>query len=432
MNGERRAVLGSQFSVLGIRFSVFGFLFSVFGFLFSVFGLWGIYFTGDSMREILQYISEHPGLLLCVKVLAAAIITALAFFSAGKAMNALEKFTREKTRWKGDEALIAFLKKPVRRLIIIIGVYFFLGYFSDILGERYLLYLNGIFYILIVSQISIILMDLVSKATRLYSQTLIEKRIISGKEDFLPLVVRVTKIIIFFIALIIVLKHFNLDVQSLVVSLGVGSLAIALAAQETLSNMIAGFAIMTDRPFRVGDRIQLASGERGDVYEIGLRSTKVMTFDHTLIIVPNAAIIKEKVINLSYPDSLVRVSVYVGVAYGADLDKAKAILVAACKSNPKVLSDPPPNAYFLGFGDSSLDLRVTCIVQDWREEWGTAEEIRLEIYRRFKEEGIEIPFPQRTLWFANQPGNGIEGERPKSDGGERRRRKKNGYDEEGE
>lgn len=165
--------------------------------------------------------------------------------------------------------------------------------------------------------------------------------------------------------------------------------------------MIAGFVIMTDLPFRVGDRISLSSGEIGDVYEIGLRSTKVRTFDNTLLIVPNAEIIKEKVVNLSYPNPLLRVKVLVGVAYGSDLELVKKILEDVCKENPKVMDNPPPVSYFLEFGESSLDLRVTCFVNDWNEEWNTAEEIRLEIYKRFIENAIEIPFPQRTLWWGS-------------------------------
>jgi len=80
-----------------------------------------------------------------------------------------------------------------------------------------------------------------------------------------------------------ILHYFEKDVSSIIVSLGVGSLAVALAAKDTLANMISGFMIMTDRPFRIGDRIMLESGEKGDVYDIGLRSTKILTFDNTLI-----------------------------------------------------------------------------------------------------------------------------------------------------
>lgn len=357
------------------------------------------------MKELFQYLSANPTLLITFRLFLTAILTIAAYYLSAKLMNGLEKVARERTQWEGDEELVAFLKKPGRRLIVLIGAYYFLGYFSQIFGQRYELYLQGIFYVLIVVQLTLTLMGLVGKAVSLYSRGLVDRKILGGKEEFFPLLVRVAKIIIFFIALIIILNHFNQNVQSLVVSLGVGSLAIALAAQETLSNMIAGFVIMTDRPFRLGDRLKLASGEVGDVFEIGLRSTKIRTFDNTLIIVPNAEIVKEKVVNLSYPDSIIRVLVYAGVAYGTDIEKVKSIMEQVCRDHPKVLDDPAPSAYFLEFGDSSLNLRVTCRVPDWRDEWGISEDIRLEIYRRFNKEGIEIPFPQRVLWWGKPPEN---------------------------
>ena len=355
------------------------------------------------MNEILIFFDDHPLALHLAKFIGALLATGLIYFIIRKVLSMMEKIAIEKTKWSVDEEIIRFLQKPVCRLILLIGFYFAFEYLSEELGEGYQRYMQGIFYVLIVAQISVSLMQLVSLSSKIYVNKFFGEFVTGSKEEFFPLVVRVVKIIIFTIALIIVLKHFKQDVQSLVVSLGVGSLAIALAAQETLANMIAGFVIMSDRPFRVGDRIQLSSGEKGDVYEIGLRSTKVMTFDNTLIIVPNAQIANEKIHNLTYPEPRTRVRVFTGVAYGSPLEKVKEILVEVCKNNPNVLADPPPVAYFLNFGDSSLDFQVTCHVPDWKLEWPTAEEIRLEIDRRFREEGIVIPFPQRSVWFENEP-----------------------------
>ena len=107
------------------------------------------------------------------------------------------------------------------------------------------------------------------------SESLPKRLIRAVEKDFLPLIEKISTIFIFLIGIIVVLKHFNYDVLSLVTALGIGSLAIGLAAKDTLANMISGFTIMVDRPFRVGDRIQLSSGEVGDVLEIGLRSTKI-------------------------------------------------------------------------------------------------------------------------------------------------------------
>lgn len=222
------------------------------------------------------------------------------------------------------------------------------------------------------------------------------------QDEFSPLFRRLIVIVVYTIAVVFILKNFKQDISSILVSLGVGSLAVALAAKDTLANMISGFMIMTDRPFRIGDRIMLESGEKGDVYDIGLRSTKILTFDNTLIVVPNQQIINEKVTNLSYPDPQIRVMVEVGVAYGTDLDCAKQILVDTCKNHPDVLEDPPPKSYFLNFGDSSLDLRVVCRVAQWGDQWRVAEELRMEVNRAFVRENIKIPFPQRVVYMKKE------------------------------
>jgi small-conductance mechanosensitive channel len=161
--------------------------------------------------------------------------------------------------------------------------------------------------------------------------------------------------------------------------------------------MIAGFTIMLDRPFRVGDRIQLASGEKGDVVEIGLRSTKILTFENTLLIIPNESIVKEMVWNLSYPNPIIRVKVDVGVAYGTDPERVKQIMVDVAKQHPEVLDDPEPKAYLINFGDSSLDFTLVGRVANYGDQWRVQEELRIAIYKAFEKEGIEIPFPQRVV-----------------------------------
>ena len=156
----------------------------------------------------------------------------------------------------------------------------------------------------------------------------------SGEEkpwarDFTPLLTKVGGVLIALVGLITVLQNFGVDVNSLVVSLGVGSLAVGLAAQDTLANMFAGFTLLLDRPFRVGERIQLASGEVGDVDTIGLRATRLRTPDETLLVIPNSLLTKEKVVNLSHPSRALTTRLEVAVAYGSDIAQVKEILRAA-------------------------------------------------------------------------------------------------------
>ena len=156
-----------------------------------------------------------------------------------------------------------------------------------------------------------------------------ERRLAAGNKmdlgrQLMPFLRRVALIILTVIVAIMLLDYFNIEVSGFVATLGIGSLAIALAAQATLSDTISGFVIMIDRPYRIGDRIELLDlNTWGDVTDIGLRSTRIRTLDNRMVIVPNSVISKSLVVNHSYPDSLYRLQNNVGVAYGTDIEKAR-------------------------------------------------------------------------------------------------------------
>ena len=262
---------------------------------------------------------------------------------------------------------------------------------------QFLEYSEGIIFVFFILVFTLILIRITDTSIKHAIDMHAARTSTRFNEALLPLINRVVNIIISLIAIIVILDHFGQNVSSLVVSLGVGSLAIALAAQETIANMIGGFVIMLDRPFRVGDRIQLPSGEIGDVYEIGIRSTKILDFDNNLVISPNSDLIKSKIINYSYPAEVVRLTVDVGVAYGTDIERARVIMVGLARSHPNVLKIPPPEVFLIDFADSSVNLKLVARTNDFRNKFGAETTIREQIYVAFNREGIEIPFPQRVL-----------------------------------
>jgi MscS family membrane protein len=212
---------------------------------------------------------------------------------------------------------------------------------------------------------------------------------------------KVSKILIAALAVVIVLSRFDVNISAFIVSLGVGSLAIALAAQDTISNMIAGFIIMIDRPFRIGDRIKYGT-ETGDVVEIGIRSTKILDFDNNLVIMPNNEIVKSKIVNVTYPNILTRVIIEVGVAYGTDLKKVKEIMLNAANSHSLISKEVPPDVVLLEFGDSSLNMRLSARTDDYKNAWKMQCELRETIYEEFSKAGVEIPFPQRVVYLKKE------------------------------
>ena len=221
--------------------------------------------------------------------------------------------------------------------------------------------------------------------------------------EFGPLVSKLGKVFIFLIAAIAIMNRLGINAASLVVSLGVGSLAVGLAAQDTLANMFAGFTLLLDRPFRIGDHIRLASGESGDVQAIGMRATRIKTGDDAILVVPNSLLVKERVVNVSKPSRNLTARVEVGVAYGTDLALAKRVLTEAVLAAPFVETERKAVPLVLRFGEFAIHMAVVFWAKDYAQVGLAVSAVLEEIDRRFRESGIAIPFPTRTLIQGGAP-----------------------------
>ncbi|MBN2734381.1 MAG: mechanosensitive ion channel family protein, partial [Methanomicrobiaceae archaeon] len=190
------------------------------------------------------------------------------------------------------------------------------------------------------------------------------------------------------------------DITPLVAAGGVFGIAIALAAQDLISNFFGGALIVVDKPFKIGDRI-LIEGHLGDVISVGPRSTRLQTLDYQLLTIPNSKISNTIITNYAMPDVKLKVKIPVSVAYGSDVKRVKKILFEisdnAIKNSEYILDDPRPNVYFLEFGASSLDFMMVLWAKKFNMSWEIKDHINFEIERRFAEEGIEIPFPQMDV-----------------------------------
>jgi small-conductance mechanosensitive channel len=216
-------------------------------------------------------------------------------------------------------------------------------------------------------------------------------------KDFGPLLSKVGAVVLSLFGLIGLLESFGVDVNSLVVSLGVGSLAVGLAAQDTLANMFAGFTLMLDRPFLIGDRIQLASGETGDVVAIGIRATRIQTPDETILVVPNGVLTKEKLTNLTRPTRILTTRVEVAVAYGSDLEAAKKVMLDAARASRYVDRDREPVVVVTRLADFGIGLRVAFWVRDFLEQGAAVSEVLEAIVRGFGEAGVEMAVPVQRV-----------------------------------
>ncbi len=215
--------------------------------------------------------------------------------------------------------------------------------------------------------------------------------------QLLPLAEKLGTLFLVITALMITLKHFGYDILSFVTALGIGSLAIGMAAKDTLAQLISGFTLMLDRPFRIGDRIQLTGGQVGDVTDIGLRSTRIRTMDNMLLVIPNSDLCNTMVVNQAFPDFRVRGRINVGVGYDSDPEQVKRLLVATAGEVDQVLVDPAPESYLVSFGESALNMTLFFWVAEYATLFQITDKVNTLIIRRFRENGIMIPFPVRTV-----------------------------------
>jgi len=214
--------------------------------------------------------------------------------------------------------------------------------------------------------------------------------------------------LVYLLTALIVLNQWGIQVTALIAALGIGGIAIAFAAQETVANIIGGFIIITDKPFFVGDRIALPETipsisestdmRWGDVVSIGLRTTRIKTPDNVIVAVPNSALLKGEIFNYTAAlDNKIRLRIELGISYESDLEKAKRIMVDEALKNPEILKEPNPTVIVLRFGTSSIDLRLRPWIRDAKKMDEVKSEILQSIKKRFNTEGIEIPYPKSHL-----------------------------------
>jgi len=224
-----------------------------------------------------------------------------------------------------------------------------------------------------------------------------------GMEQVTNPAILVIRALFAILAIIIVLENLGISLTAVWTTLGVGSVAVALALQETLSNLFAGLYLLADRPVSPGNYIKLDSGQEGYVIRIGWRSTSMRTQSNNLLFVPNSTMAKAIIINYSLPELQVSVSVPVHVSYGSDPSRVEKALLditreAAQEGLAGLLMDPPPSVCLNpGFGDSSLDFSLNLNVRRFEDQVPVQSELRKRILARFAKEGIAIPFPTRTI-----------------------------------
>jgi len=295
-----------------------------------------------------------------------------------------------------DDQVVHLLHKPVFTTLAIFGLMAAAGSLKEAMCEPVLgITLALLKTIIIISWVTFLMR---TSGLVLYGMQRQETRYKFAQKDTVPLMRNLALVFLMLAGAYSIMIAWEIDVTGLLASAGIVGLALSFSAQDTLSHLFAGVAILADRPYRIGDVIVLDTGERGEVTFIGLRSTRLMTRDDVEISIPNGVMGSAKIINESGTDN----SPY-RIRAMADVEKVLRVLEEVATSNDNLCENPAPRARFRAFGASSLDFELLAWIPDPALRGLRVHEMNCEIYRRFKEEDIAIPFPQQDVWIRQMP-----------------------------
>lgn len=250
--------------------------------------------------------------------------------------------------------------------------------------------------------IGFIILTFLSKRFRnlLVDKILLKANFEKGARNSIGLIARV---LFMFIGSIVIIQTAGIDMSSLSLLAGALGVGIGFGLQNITDNFISGIIILFEKPIKVGDRIVVGETE-GDVINISVRATTILTNENVSIIVPNSEFISSRVINWSHNDRNIRFDIPVGVSYSEDPAAVKKVLLEVASTNDHVLKHPEPFVFFDEFADSSLNFTLAVWTSTHTDKPRRLKtELYFEIFEKFKEKGIEIPFPQRDVYIKSQP-----------------------------
>jgi len=322
---------------------------------------------------------------------AAALIIA-----RGIAFRLLRRWDRRADSKIGD-IIIGSIRVPSVCLCVAAGLY--AGIAVSELPEKYILYFNKSLHVVVIFFVTIAVANLAGRIFRNYIQ---------NSDLPIPstgLAYGLIKGTIYVVGILIILAVLGISIAPLITALGVGGLAVALALQDTLANLFAGIHILVEKSIRVGDFIKLETGQEGMVEDITWRTTRIKTVPQTVVVIPNKKLSQSVVTNYALPEKEMMLMLPLGVGYGSDQERVEAILIdEAEKAKGEVeglLPDSRPVVRLTAFGESSLDFVLMCRIREYSVQQSVLHELRKRILRRFREEGIEIPYPHRDVIIRN-------------------------------
>jgi small-conductance mechanosensitive channel len=343
----------------------------------------------EFLRNIFDFLWSN----LYLRFLFILVLTVIAAWIAKIVLKKFLKPLTKKTKTKIDDLIIRNLSSMIFYIILAIGLKVSLTY----------VFLESFYYHCIVETfliiiVTILILRIVNDLTNQWKKDWALKTASTADDRLIPLIEKIAKVIIVALAVIFVFDAWEIDISPLLATAGIAGIAVSFAVKDSLANILGGLQLVLDKTFKVGDKVKLESGELGVILDIGLRSTKLKTYDNEVIYIPNGYLANAKVRNYTVPDLKLRVNVGFGVTYSSDTDKVRDIVLKTLKDMDNVLEDPEPVVQFLSMSDFSLDFIARAWVRDYQDAYSMKLQMTDEIYKALNREGISIPFPTHTVY----------------------------------
>jgi small-conductance mechanosensitive channel len=350
--------------------------------------------------KLLQWIAALPGThttygLAAYKTAAVILALLIVWLFLKGVLHRVGRGLQRRPFFRENEKVLRAFRRALRYSLILVAGTYIARVYSLVLLEKIF---QGVLIVMLASPAKDVLITALT-----YLEKNFAERTDNKVDDIIfDLLNRFSGAILYVTAVILALDIIGINVMPFIAGAGVAGIAIGFAAKDTLSNLIAGVLLIIDRPFEIGDRIEVwsapaGSATWGDVIDIGLRATKIKTTDNIVIIIPNNEIMKRDIVNYTIISSLIRVRVNIGVSYEADIHKAKDIIIDVARQMDWISESPPPKVVVRNFGDSSVDLQLRVWIHNARRRMDTISFVIDNVKEAFDRSGIEIPYPKRDI-----------------------------------
>ena len=333
-----------------------------------------------------------------------ALVILVGFFIVAKIFYAfLKSYLKklaEKTETTFDDKLLKRSEIPVALLLFLLGIK--LAIIPLNLGrsvESILQHLVSSINLVLVSYIIVVIFDLTVEH---WGESIAQKTESKMDDQLISLGHKGIRFIVIIIAAMFLLQIWGIQIGPLLASLGIVGIAVAFGLQNTLGNIFGGISLIMDRSIRVGDVIKLDKDAMGTVLDVGIRATRIKTWNNEVIIIPNGEMANNRIKNYVLPTPVARIEVPVSVAYGSNINKVKKVIMDIVKKLPNLDKKNEPRVLFMEMADSSLNFICHVWLTSYKDRLSTKEDLNCKIYNALNKEKVEIPFPQMDVHVNNQ------------------------------